>query len=101
MMVLQEGCTYLHSQHLKLPTLPNSSLTTTSSDSKKSKNFHGSKVSVAVKRNVATIIYFFFFYYNLLIIVMYAYLGHGKVSDYMSCVQSKCVSSSGNLFVPL
>lgn len=46
MMVLQEGSTYQHSQHLKLPTLPNSSLTSTFPDPKKSKNSHGSKVSV-------------------------------------------------------
>ncbi|TWW63700.1 Protein AF-9 ALL1-fused gene from chromosome 9 protein [Takifugu flavidus] len=43
MMVLQEGSTHLHSQHLKLPTLPNSSLTSTFPDPKKSKTPHGSK----------------------------------------------------------
>ncbi|XP_054456963.1 protein AF-9 isoform X1 [Anoplopoma fimbria] len=42
-MVMQEGSTSLFGQHLKLPTLPNSSLTTTFSDPKKSKSFHGSK----------------------------------------------------------
>ncbi|KAM9836892.1 protein AF-9 [Aulostomus maculatus] len=42
-MVMQEGSTSLFGQHLKLPTLPNSSLTSTFSDPKKSKNFHGSK----------------------------------------------------------
>lgn len=45
-MVMQEGSTSLFGQHLKLPTLPNSSLTSTFSDPKKSKSFHGSKVSV-------------------------------------------------------
>lgn len=45
-MVMQEGSTSLFGQHLKLPTLPNNSLTSTFSDPKKSKNFHGSKVSV-------------------------------------------------------
>ncbi|XP_029310316.1 protein AF-9 isoform X2 [Cottoperca gobio] len=42
-MVMQEGSTSLFGQHLKLPTLPNSSLTSTFSDQKKSKSFHGSK----------------------------------------------------------
>ncbi|XP_069034010.1 protein AF-9 isoform X2 [Embiotoca jacksoni] len=42
-MVMQEGSTSLFGQHLKLPTLPNSSLTSSFSDSKKSKSFHGSK----------------------------------------------------------
>ncbi|XP_070711219.1 protein AF-9 [Pempheris klunzingeri] len=42
-MVMQEGSTSLFGQHLKLPTLPNSSLTSTFSDPKKSKSFHGSK----------------------------------------------------------
>ncbi|KAM4612276.1 protein AF-9 [Polymixia lowei] len=42
-MVMQEGSTSLFGQHLKLPTLPNSSLTTTLSDPKKSKTFHGPK----------------------------------------------------------
>uniref|UniRef100_A0A8C9XKR9 MLLT3 super elongation complex subunit n=1 Tax=Sander lucioperca TaxID=283035 RepID=A0A8C9XKR9_SANLU len=42
-MVMQEGSTSLFSQNLKLPTLPNSSLTSTFSDPKKSKSFHGSK----------------------------------------------------------
>ncbi|XP_059210562.1 protein AF-9 isoform X2 [Centropristis striata] len=42
-MVMQEGSTSLFSQHLKLPTLPNNSLTSTFSDPKKSKGFHGSK----------------------------------------------------------
>ncbi|XP_028285461.1 protein AF-9 isoform X2 [Parambassis ranga] len=41
-MVMQEGSTSLFGQHLKLPTLPNSSLMSFS-DPKKSKNFHGSK----------------------------------------------------------
>ncbi|XP_034412477.1 protein AF-9 isoform X2 [Cyclopterus lumpus] len=44
-MVMQEGSTSLFGQHLKLPTLPNSSLTSTFSDPKKSKSFHGSKDS--------------------------------------------------------
>uniref|UniRef100_A0A3Q3KIL6 YEATS domain-containing protein n=1 Tax=Monopterus albus TaxID=43700 RepID=A0A3Q3KIL6_MONAL len=42
-MVMQEGSTSLFGQHLKLPTLPNTSLTSNFSDPKKSKNFHGSK----------------------------------------------------------
>ncbi|XP_068443624.1 protein AF-9 isoform X2 [Clinocottus analis] len=42
-MVMQEGSTSLFGQHLKLPTLPNSSLISTFSDPKKSKSFHGSK----------------------------------------------------------
>ncbi|XP_072232691.1 protein AF-9 isoform X2 [Leuresthes tenuis] len=42
-MVMQEGSTSLFSQHLKLPSLPNSSLTSSFSDPKKSKSFHGSK----------------------------------------------------------
>ncbi|RVE60136.1 hypothetical protein OJAV_G00177920 [Oryzias javanicus] len=42
-MVMQEGSTSLFSQHLKLPTLPNSSLTSSLSDPKKSKPPHGSK----------------------------------------------------------
>ncbi|KAM9425272.1 protein AF-9 [Pholidichthys leucotaenia] len=42
-MVMQEGSTSLFGQHLKLPTLPNSSLTSSSSDPKKNKSFHGSK----------------------------------------------------------
>ncbi|XP_022603506.1 protein AF-9-like [Seriola dumerili] len=42
-MVMQEGSTSLFGQHLKLPTLPNSSLTSTFSDPKKSKSFLGSK----------------------------------------------------------
>ncbi|XP_023821973.1 protein AF-9 isoform X2 [Oryzias latipes] len=42
-MVMQEGSTSLFSQHLKLPTLPNSSLTSSLSDPKKSKPAHGSK----------------------------------------------------------
>ncbi|XP_055085013.1 protein AF-9 isoform X1 [Periophthalmus magnuspinnatus] len=44
-MVMQEGSTSLFGQHLKLPTLPNSSLTSSSftSDPKKSKSFHPSK----------------------------------------------------------
>ncbi|XP_008317202.1 protein AF-9 isoform X1 [Cynoglossus semilaevis] len=42
-MVMQEGSTSLFGQHLKLPTLPNSSLTSSFSDPKKSKNFLGSK----------------------------------------------------------
>ncbi|XP_015259874.1 PREDICTED: protein AF-9-like [Cyprinodon variegatus] len=42
-MVMQEGSTSLFSQHLKLPSLPNSSLTSSSSDPKKSKSFHTSK----------------------------------------------------------
>uniref|UniRef100_A0A3P9KPT2 MLLT3 super elongation complex subunit n=1 Tax=Oryzias latipes TaxID=8090 RepID=A0A3P9KPT2_ORYLA len=46
-MVMQEGSTSLFSQHLKLPTLPNSSLTSSLSDPKKSKPAHGSKVCVS------------------------------------------------------
>ncbi|XP_040037810.2 protein AF-9 isoform X5 [Gasterosteus aculeatus] len=43
-MVMQEGSTSLFTQHLKLPTLPNTShLTPTFSDPKKNKSFHGSK----------------------------------------------------------
>ncbi|CAL8326999.1 unnamed protein product [Lota lota] len=42
-MVMQEGATSLFGQHMKLPTLPTSTLTSSLSDSKKSKNFHGSK----------------------------------------------------------
>ncbi|XP_041635865.1 protein AF-9 isoform X2 [Cheilinus undulatus] len=42
-MVMQEGSTSLFGQHLKLPTLPNSSLTSSFSDPKKSKSFHSSK----------------------------------------------------------
>ncbi|KAM6909076.1 LOW QUALITY PROTEIN: protein AF-9 [Xenentodon cancila] len=42
-MVMQEGSTSLFSQHLKLPTLPNSSLTSSFPDPKKSRSFHGSK----------------------------------------------------------
>ncbi|XP_044040700.1 protein AF-9 isoform X2 [Siniperca chuatsi] len=42
-MVMQEGSTSLFGQHLKLPTLPNSLLTSTFSDPKKSKSIHGSK----------------------------------------------------------
>ncbi|XP_030636672.1 protein AF-9 [Chanos chanos] len=42
-MVMQEGSTSLFGQHLKLPTLPSSSLTLTFSDIKKSKSFPGSK----------------------------------------------------------
>ncbi|XP_051799797.1 protein AF-9 isoform X2 [Acanthochromis polyacanthus] len=42
-MVMQEGSTSLFGQHLKLPTLPNSSLTSSFSDPKKSKSFYGSK----------------------------------------------------------
>ncbi|KAJ8008231.1 hypothetical protein DPEC_G00102660 [Dallia pectoralis] len=44
-MVMQEGSTSLFGQHLKLPTLPSSSLTLTFSDARKSKAFPGSKVS--------------------------------------------------------
>lgn len=43
---MQEGSTSLFGQHLKLPTLPSSSLTLTFSDAKKNKSFPGSKVSV-------------------------------------------------------
>ncbi len=43
---MQEGSTSLFGQHLKLPTLPSSSLSLTFSDVKKSKSFPGSKVSV-------------------------------------------------------
>ncbi|XP_035280666.1 protein AF-9 isoform X1 [Anguilla anguilla] len=43
-MVMQEGSTSLFGQHLKLPTLPSSSLTLTFSDAKKSKSSLGSKV---------------------------------------------------------
>ncbi|XP_016330262.1 protein AF-9-like isoform X2 [Sinocyclocheilus anshuiensis] len=42
-MVMQEGATSLFGQHLKMPTLPSSSLTLTFSDVKKSKSFPGSK----------------------------------------------------------
>ncbi|KAM3590217.1 uncharacterized protein V6R79_005966 [Siganus canaliculatus] len=42
-MVMQEGSTSLFGQHLKLPTLPNNSLTSTFSDPKKNKSLHGSK----------------------------------------------------------
>ncbi|XP_010901180.1 protein AF-9 isoform X3 [Esox lucius] len=42
-MVMQEGSTSLFGQHLKLPTLPSSSLTLTFSDAKKSKAFPGPK----------------------------------------------------------
>ncbi|XP_031441078.1 protein AF-9 isoform X2 [Clupea harengus] len=42
-MVMQEGSTSLFGQHLKLPTLPSSSLTFTFPDLKKSKPFPGSK----------------------------------------------------------
>ncbi|XP_054914679.1 protein AF-9 isoform X2 [Poeciliopsis prolifica] len=42
-MVMQEGSTFLFSQHLKLPTLPNNSLTSLSSDPKRSKSFQVSK----------------------------------------------------------
>lgn len=42
-MVMQEGSTSLFGQHLKLPTLPASSLTLSLSDSKKSKTFLQSK----------------------------------------------------------
>ena len=45
-MVMQEGSTSLFGQHLKLPTLTNSSLTSTFSEPKKGKSFQGSKVSV-------------------------------------------------------
>lgn len=44
-MVMQEGSTSLFGPHLKLPTLPSSSLTLTFSDAKKSKSFPGSKDS--------------------------------------------------------
>ncbi|MBN3306162.1 ENL protein, partial [Amia calva] len=40
-MVMQEGSTSLFGQHLKLPTLPSSSLTLTFSDAKKNKSSHG------------------------------------------------------------
>ncbi|XP_030579048.1 protein AF-9 isoform X1 [Archocentrus centrarchus] len=39
-MVMQEGSTSLFGSHLKLPTLPNSSLTSSLSDPKKSKSFN-------------------------------------------------------------
>nr|XP_023676685.1 protein AF-9 isoform X1 [Paramormyrops kingsleyae] len=42
-MVMQEGSTSLFGQHLKLPSLPSSSLNLTFSDAKKSKSSHGSK----------------------------------------------------------
>ncbi|XP_028822917.1 protein AF-9 isoform X2 [Denticeps clupeoides] len=42
-MVMQEGSTSLFGQHLKLPTLPSSSLTLTFSDVKKTKPFPGAK----------------------------------------------------------
>ncbi|XP_030193962.1 protein AF-9 isoform X1 [Gadus morhua] len=42
-MVMQEGATSLFGQHMKLPTLPASTLASGLSDAKKSKNFHGSK----------------------------------------------------------
>lgn len=51
-MVMQEGSTSLFGQHLKLPTLPNSSLTSTFSDPKKNKSFHGSKVSVVSRHSL-------------------------------------------------
>lgn len=44
-MVMQEGSTSLFGQHLKLPSLPSSSLNLTFPDAKKSKSSHGSKVS--------------------------------------------------------
>ncbi|TSK82224.1 Protein AF-9 [Bagarius yarrelli] len=44
-MVMQEGSTSLFGQHLKLPTLPSSSLTPTFSDGKKNKSFPGAKDS--------------------------------------------------------
>ncbi|XP_054608425.1 protein AF-9 isoform X3 [Dunckerocampus dactyliophorus] len=42
-MVMQEGSTSLFRQHMKLPALPNTSLTSSFSDSRKSKSSHGSK----------------------------------------------------------
>lgn len=42
---MQEGSTSLFGQHLKLPTLPSSSLTLSFSDGKKNKSFQGLKVS--------------------------------------------------------
>ncbi|KAG7266001.1 hypothetical protein CRUP_029612 [Coryphaenoides rupestris] len=43
-MVMQEGSTSLFGQHMKLPTLPTSTLTSPGlADSKKSKSFHGAK----------------------------------------------------------
>ncbi|XP_053484842.1 protein AF-9 isoform X1 [Ictalurus furcatus] len=42
-MVMQEGSTSLFGQHLKLPTLPSSSLTLNFSDGKKNKSFSGAK----------------------------------------------------------
>ncbi|TNN41842.1 hypothetical protein EYF80_047977 [Liparis tanakae] len=48
-MVMQEGSTSLFGQqHLKLPTLPNSSLSSTFSDPKKSKSFQGSKYLIVM-----------------------------------------------------
>ncbi|XP_034020761.1 protein AF-9 [Thalassophryne amazonica] len=42
-MVMQEGSTSLFGQHLKLPTLPTTPLTSNFSDPKKTKSIHGSK----------------------------------------------------------
>ncbi|XP_061664919.1 protein AF-9 [Syngnathoides biaculeatus] len=42
-MVMQEGSTSLFGPHMKLPTLPNSSLASTFSDPRKSKSSHGPK----------------------------------------------------------
>ncbi|XP_077400029.1 protein AF-9 isoform X2 [Vanacampus margaritifer] len=42
-MVMQEGSTSLLGPHMKLPTLPNSSLASTLSDARKSKSSHGPK----------------------------------------------------------
>ncbi|XP_061524971.1 protein AF-9 isoform X2 [Phycodurus eques] len=42
-MVMQEGSTSLFGAHMKLPTLPNSSLASTFSDPRKSKSSHGPK----------------------------------------------------------
>ncbi|XP_072315410.1 protein AF-9 isoform X2 [Eucyclogobius newberryi] len=59
-MVMQEGSTSLFGQHLKLPSLPNSSLTSSSfsSDPKKNKSFHptkdGSKGSSALLTTATT-----------------------------------------------
>lgn len=48
-MVMQEGSTSLFGQHLKLPTLPSSSLTLNFSDGKKNKSFSGAKVSLNIQ----------------------------------------------------
>ncbi|XP_018615155.1 protein AF-9 isoform X2 [Scleropages formosus] len=54
-MVMQEGSTSLFGQHLKLPSLPSSSLTLTFSDAKKSKSSHGSHGSKDGSRSSSTL----------------------------------------------